>query len=57
MRCPTRLTTLLSFGLLAFSSVRGVQSFGLTMLIGVLLSFLLAPLAGRANNRFDEQES
>jgi predicted exporter len=51
------LTTLLSFGLLAFSSVRGVQSFGLTMLIGVSFSFLLAPLAGRANKCFGEQEN
>ena len=50
-------STLLSFGLLAFSSVRGVQSFGLTMLIGVSLSFLLAPLAGRANPRRHEQEN
>jgi predicted exporter len=50
------LTTLLSFGLLAFSSVRGVQSFGLTMLIGVTLSFLLAPLAGRANKNLNVQE-
>ncbi|WP_448207155.1 MMPL family transporter [Azospirillum sp. sgz302134] len=39
------LTTLLSFGLLAFSQVAAVHSFGLTMLVGVSLSFLLAPLA------------
>jgi predicted exporter len=51
------LTTLLSFGLLAFSSVRGVQNFGLSMLIGVTLSFLLAPLAGRANAHLSVQEN
>ena len=39
------LTTLLSFGLLAFSSVTAVQSFGLTMLIGITLAFCLAPIA------------
>ncbi|MCW2236399.1 MMPL family transporter [Azospirillum canadense] len=42
------LTTLLSFGLLAFSQVAAVHSFGLTMLVGVSLSFLLAPLAAGA---------
>ncbi|WP_374650813.1 MMPL family transporter [Dongia sp.] len=40
------VTTLLSFGLLAFSSVFAVHAFGLTMLIGILIAFLLAPLAG-----------
>ena len=39
------LTTLLSFGLLAFSSVTAVQSFGLTMLVGITLAFVLAPIA------------
>ncbi|CAA7627917.1 conserved membrane hypothetical protein [Candidatus Terasakiella magnetica] len=40
------LTTLLSFGLLAFSAVAGVRAFGATMLVGVLLAFLLAPMGG-----------
>lgn len=40
-------TALLSFGLLAFSGVHAVQSFGSTMLLGIFLAFLLAPLARR----------
>jgi predicted exporter len=39
------LTTILSFGLLAVSSTAAVQAFGLTMLFGILLAFLLAPFA------------
>jgi predicted exporter len=42
------LTTLLSFGLLAFSRVAAVHAFGLTMLAGLALAILFAPLAGRA---------
>ena len=37
-------TTLLSFGLLAFSSMPALSSFGLTLLIGVGFSVLLAPI-------------
>lgn len=44
-------TTLLSFGLLALSSVTAVRAFGSTMLLGILLAFLLAPLAGRGTRR------
>lgn len=40
------LTTVLSFGLLAFSGVEGVRSFGAVMLTGIVLAALLAPLAG-----------
>jgi predicted exporter len=39
------MTTLLSFGILAFSQVLAVHSFGLTLLLGVLIAFLLAPVA------------
>ena len=46
--CLAMLTTLLSFGLLSLSSVIVVRSFGLTMLVGILLAFLFAPLAGGA---------
>jgi predicted exporter len=45
------VTTLLSFGLLAFSGVFAVHAFGLTMLIGILVAFLLAPIAGDVNPR------
>lgn len=37
-------TTLLSFGLLAFSSMPALSSFGLTLLIGVGVAVLLAPI-------------
>lgn len=39
------ITAMLSFGLLAFSEMLAVHNFGLTMLIGILLSLLFAPLA------------
>lgn len=43
------LTTVLSFGFLAFSSLAPVHTFGVTVFLGVALSFALAPLfAGRA---------
>ncbi|TXH37792.1 MAG: hypothetical protein E6Q98_05530 [Rhodospirillaceae bacterium] len=45
------LTTLLSFGVLAFSQVAAVHAFGLTMLVGLIFAFLLAPLAGNAKPR------
>jgi predicted exporter/predicted LPLAT superfamily acyltransferase len=38
-------TALLSFGLLAVSGVLAVSGFGATMAIGILLAFLLAPMA------------
>ncbi|MEA2756037.1 MAG: hypothetical protein QOJ54_2326 [Aliidongia sp.] len=38
-------TALLSFGLLAASGVQAVGAFGATMAIGILLAFLLAPMA------------
>ena len=38
-------TTLMSFGLLALSGALAVHNFGATMLIGVLLAFLLSPIA------------
>jgi predicted exporter len=40
-------TALLSFGLLALSDVQAVRHFGATMLVGVLLAALLAPMARR----------
>lgn len=41
------LTTMLSFGLLAFSDVLAVRAFGSTMLVGVFLAFVLAPTAAQ----------
>ena len=37
-------TTLLSFGLLAFSSMPALSSFGLTLLVGIGIAVLLAPM-------------
>ena len=39
------LTTQLGFGLLALSHTQAIASFGLVLSVGVLVSFLLAPLA------------
>jgi predicted LPLAT superfamily acyltransferase len=38
-------TALMSFGLLALSNVAAVHAFGSTMSLGILLAFLLAPMA------------
>jgi predicted exporter len=45
------VSTLLSFGLLARSDVVAVRAVGSTMLLGVLLAFLLAPMAGHGRGR------
>jgi predicted exporter len=41
------IMTLLSFGLLASSAAPAISSFGSSMLIGITLAFVLAPLASR----------
>ncbi len=38
-------TTLLSFGLLALSETAAIHCFGMTVLVGIFISWLLAPLA------------
>jgi predicted exporter len=43
-------STMLSFGMLAFSRVFAVHAFGATMLIGIVLAFLFAPAAGDGNS-------
>jgi len=46
------LTTLLSFGLLAFCSMPALSWLGTTLGFGILLSFVLTPLAlARASSR------
>lgn len=40
------VTTLLAFGLLAFSATTAIHAFGLTVLVGILAAFLLSPMAG-----------
>lgn len=39
------LTTVLGFGLLSLSATAAIHSFGITILLGILLCFLLSPLA------------
>lgn len=45
------ITTLLAFGLLAFSSTTGIHAFGLTVMIGILVAFLLSPMAGMNDSK------
>jgi predicted exporter len=45
------IASLLSFGLLAFSRVPAVHGFGSAMLIGIIVSAALAPVAIRARRR------
>jgi predicted exporter len=40
------ITTILAFGLLAFSATAAIHAFGLTITIGIATAFLLSPLAG-----------
>lgn len=47
-------TTLLSFGLLAFSSMPALSSFGLTLLIGVGIAVLLAPIVLTFESKYAE---
>lgn len=42
------VTTLLAFGLLAFSATAAIHAFGLTILVGILVAFVLSPMAGFA---------
>jgi len=42
------MTTLLSFGLLALSQTHAIHSFGITVLTGIFVAWLLAPLAMKA---------
>ncbi|MBC8452172.1 MAG: hypothetical protein H8D70_03005, partial [Rhodospirillaceae bacterium] len=41
------ITTLSAFGLLAFSETAAIHAFGLTVLIGIFVAFLLSPSAER----------
>jgi predicted exporter len=40
------VTTLLAFGLLAFSATTAIHAFGLTVLVGIFAAFLLSPMSG-----------
>src|SRR5690606_34491900 len=48
------LTTILSFGLLSFSTTYAVRSFGLTVLIGIVCGYLLTPLTVRTAGALPE---
>lgn len=45
------LGTILSFGMLSLSRVFAVQAFGVTMLIGIFIAYLLAPAVGDSEKR------
>ncbi len=45
------VTTLLSFGLLAFSGIFALRSFGLVLFIGTIVAFALSPLARKPQGR------
>ena len=45
------MTTILSFGLLYFSSTPAVSYFGITVFVGILCAFLLAPLAANRQRK------
>ncbi|NKB58325.1 MAG: hypothetical protein GKS00_18520 [Alphaproteobacteria bacterium] len=47
------LTTLLAFGLLALSATTAIHAFGQTILVGILVAFLLSPMAGWNNGTSD----
>ncbi len=51
------LTTILSFGLLASSRTPVLRSFGMTVLVGIALAFLLAPLVTGAFRADDMSDS
>lgn len=40
------LTTILAFGLLAFSSTAAIHAFGVTIFVGIVVSLLVSPIAG-----------
>ncbi len=43
--CLSCVTTILSFGLLAVSQTTAVAAFGMTVAVGMVLIFLLSPIA------------
>ena len=48
------LSTLLAFGLLALSDTFAIHAFGLTILVGITLAYLLAPIAADTKNPMTE---
>lgn len=50
------ITTLLAFGLLALSATTAVHAFGMTILLGIAVAFLLSPLAGVGKATEDASE-
>ncbi|MEZ9566717.1 MMPL family transporter [Vibrio artabrorum] len=51
------LTTLLSFGLLSLSQTHAIHSFGITVLTGIFVAWLLSPLALNTNHAIERQTS
>lgn len=51
------MTTVLSFGTLSFSSFAPVGTFGLTLLIGILFSFIIAPVSTISSAMTERKDS
>jgi predicted exporter len=45
------ISTILAFGLLALSDTYAIHAFGVTILVGIVLAYCLAPLASDNNNK------
>ncbi|MNF12123.1 hypothetical protein D3C80_2135120 [compost metagenome] len=45
------VTTLLTFGMLVFSSTQAISSFGIVLSVGIVTAFLLSPLTLPAKKR------
>ncbi|MCK6264372.1 MMPL family transporter [Vibrio sp. ZSDE26] len=50
------MTTLLSFGLLSLSDTHAIHSFGITVLSGIFIAWLLAPLAISNHSRYANEK-
>ena len=51
------LTTLLSFGLLSLSQTHAIHSFGVTVLTGIFVAWLLSPLAINSSKNVERPTS
>ena len=48
------ISTLLAFGMLALSETFAIHAFGITILVGITLAYLLAPLASDLDHPMTE---
>ena len=55
--CLSTVSTLLAFGLLALSSTPALSSFGITLAMGIIFSYLAAPLAAAGETKESPRKS